>query len=162
DAMRRQLADNVGPTAVIDGCNQIDAASLVAAAQAWIGDLQRRRVKAGDVCAFVGEFSEKSIALLLALMSMRAIAMPLTLSALPELERLLAIAGTQWLIRLETASPSITAVDKFSQNHLVDQFRQIHHAGLVVFTSGSSGEPQGIFHDFERVLGKFARKPPRL
>jgi len=160
DALLRQLAENAGTTAVIDGPNEIDAASLVAAAQAWIGDLQRRRVKAGDVCAFVGEFSEQSIALLLALMSMRAIAMPLTLSALPELERLLAIAGAQWLIRLETASPSITAVDKFSQNHLVDQFRQIQHAGLVVFTSGSSGEPKGILHDFERVLGKFDKKRP--
>jgi len=160
DALLRQLAENAGTTAVIDGPNEIDAASLVAAAQAWIGDLQQRRVKAGDVCAFVGEFSEQSIALLLALMSMRAIAMPLTLSALPELERLLAIAGAQWLVRLETASPSITAVDKICLNHLIDQFRQVQHAGLVVFTSGSSGEPKGILHDFERVLGKFDKKRP--
>src|SRR6516164_5589610 len=72
----------------------------------------------------------------------------------------IAIAGAQWLIRLETASPSIAAVDQFSQNHLVDQFRQNQHAGLVVFTSGSSGEPKGILHDFERVLGKFDKKRP--
>jgi acyl-CoA synthetase (AMP-forming)/AMP-acid ligase II len=162
DALLRQLAENAGTTAaVIDGRNEIDAASLVAAAQVWIGDLQRRSVKAGDVCAFVGEFSEQSIALLLALMSMRAIAMPLTLSALPELERLLAIAGAQWLLRLEpTSNSSVAAVDKFPQNHLIDQFRQIQHAGLIVFTSGSSGEPKGILHDFERVLGKFDKKRP--
>jgi long-chain acyl-CoA synthetase len=160
DALLRQLAENAGTIAVIDGRNEMDAASLVAAGQVWIGELQRRGVKAGDVCAFVGEFSGRSIALLLALMSMRAIAMPLTLSALPELERLLAIAGAQWLMRLEPASPSITALDKFSQNHLIDQFRQVQHASLVVFTSGSSGEPKGILHDFERVLAKFDKKRP--
>jgi len=160
DALLRQLADSRA-TAIIEGHNEIDGRSLVAATTAWIDELRRRQVKAGEVCAFIGEFGAQSIPLLLALMSMRAIAMPLTQSALPELERLLAIAGAQWLVRLDAASgSSITQVDKFPQNHLVDQFRQLKHAGLIVFTSGSSGEPKGILHDFERVLGKFDKKRP--
>jgi acyl-CoA synthetase (AMP-forming)/AMP-acid ligase II len=44
------------------------------------------------------------------------------------------------------------------QNHLVAQFQETRHAGLIVFTSGSSGEPKGILHDFERVLEKFDGK----
>jgi acyl-CoA synthetase (AMP-forming)/AMP-acid ligase II len=160
DALLRQLDDNRA-TAIIEGRKEIDGGSLLAAAKGWIAELQRRQVKAGDVCAFVGEFSTQSIALLLALMSMRAIAMPLTLSALPELDRLLAIAGAQWLIRLEPASsPSVVPVEKSSPNQLIDGFRQVQHAGLIVFTSGSSGEPKGILHDFERVLAKFDKKRP--
>jgi len=83
------------------------------------------------------------------------------LSALPELERLLAIAGAQWLIRLEPDSASsVTALDRFPRNDLIDRFQPAQHAGLVVFTSGSSGEPKGILHDFERVLGKFDKQRP--
>jgi long-chain acyl-CoA synthetase len=161
DALLGQLAENARVPAIIDGRNEIDAGSLIAATKTCINELHRRQVKDGDVCAVVGEFSGQSISLLLALMSMRAIAMPLTLSALPELERLLAIAGVRWLIRLDPSSSfSVTAVDRFPQNHLVDRFRQARHAGLIVFTSGSSGEPKGILHDFERVLGKFDKKRP--
>jgi long-chain acyl-CoA synthetase len=159
DALIRQLATNTHATTIIEAQKEIDAESLLAATNGWIKELRQRHVKVGEVCAVVGEFSGQSIALLLALMSMRAVAMPLTPSALPELERLLAIAGARWLIRLEPASTfSMTEIDKFPQNHLIEQFRQIQHAGLIVFTSGSSGAPKGILHDFERILEKFDKK----
>ncbi|PWT82553.1 MAG: AMP-dependent synthetase [Acidobacteria bacterium] len=163
DTLLQQLADSRA-TAIIEGHNEIDGRSLVAATTAWIEKLRRRQVNAGEVCAFIGEFGAQSIPLLLALMSMKAIAMPLTLSALPELERLLAIAGAQWLIRLDRdLNSSVEPVEKLGDlphNQLIDQFRQLKHAGLIVFTSGSSGEPKGILHDFERVLGKFDKKRP--
>ena len=161
DALLGQLAANTDATVIIDSHNEVDVGSLLAASKEWIEVLRRRQVKAGEVCAVVGEFSGRSIALLLALMSMRAVAMPLTLSSLPEIERLLAIAGARWLIQLEPVSNlTITAVDKYPQNDLIDRFQQIQHAGLIVFTSGSSGEPKGILHDFERVLEKFDKKRP--
>jgi acyl-coenzyme A synthetase/AMP-(fatty) acid ligase len=43
---------------------------------------------------------------------------------------------------------------------LLEEFRATRAPGLVFFSSGSSGKPKGILHDFNRVAEKF-RKPGR-
>lgn len=46
---------------------------------------------------------------------------------------------------------------------LLTAFRERRHPGLIVFTSGSTGDPKAILHDLEHVLGKFVtpREPWR-
>jgi long-chain acyl-CoA synthetase len=148
-------------TVIVEGKKQVDAGALLDRTAAWVGELRQRGIGAGDVCAVVGEFGTESISLMLSLMSMGAVAMPLANSAVPQLDRLLTIAGARWLVRAEHRGDCLVQpLAELPQNHLIAQFRAARHAGLIVFTSGSSGEPKGILHDFERVLEKFQNKRP--
>jgi long-chain acyl-CoA synthetase len=83
---------------------------------------------------------------------------------LPQMRDLLAIAGARLLVRF---GPTMTAADAIveslgtpAQNGLVERFQATGHAGLIVFTSGSTGGPKGILHDCERVLEKFNTARP--
>jgi acyl-coenzyme A synthetase/AMP-(fatty) acid ligase len=160
DTLFDRLAVDKRATVIFENGSEIDAGALLYRSHAWITELRRQGLSAGDVCAIVGDFGRESVSTMLALMRLGAIAMPLSVSTI-QLERLLAIAGARWLIRCQTdASFLIEAVAGLPQNDLIVQFQAIRHPGLVVFTSGSSGEPKGILHDFERVLGKFSTARP--
>src|SRR5262249_38271213 len=132
------------------------AGALLDRSHAWMTELRRQGLSAGDVCAIVGDFGGESVSIMLALMRLGAIAMPLSDSTF-HLGQLLALAGERWVIRYQTdASFLVETIAGLPQNDLILQFQAIQHPGLIVFTSGSSGEPKGILHDFERVLGKFS------
>jgi long-chain acyl-CoA synthetase len=161
DELFTRLNADKRATFLVENSKDVSAGSLLERCADWINELQRYRVAAGDVCAIVGDFGEQSVSLMLALMKMRAIALPLTPSGMPQLDRLLAIAGASWVAQREGASNlRLTPVTGFPQNRLVAEFQATQHAGLIVFTSGSSGEPKGILHDFERVLEKFRTLRP--
>jgi long-chain acyl-CoA synthetase len=141
----------------IDGdFGQSTYAQLLAASELWISRLRTHGIGAGAVCGYVGDYSPDTIALFTALMRLGAIAAPLTRDVEHELPRFSEIAGLQWLIRFDGRGAQISERFALSDNPLVESFRKLGHAGLVVFTSGSTGEPKGILHDLERVSGKFA------
>ncbi len=135
--------------------------TVLASAAAWRDELMKAGVTEGAVVAFRGEYSTETCALFLALIEMRAILVPLTPAADTQLDGLLALANTEWMIDLTIeAGARIARLGTRQANGLLDQLRAARHPGLVVFSSGSTGAPKGIVHDFERVLGKF-RKPRR-
>jgi len=43
---------------------------------------------------------------------------------------------------------------------LLDGLRDINHAGLVLFSSGSTGDPKAIVHDFTKLFAKYQTKRP--
>ncbi len=151
------------PALFRDGA-EISFDGLLSRVAAWERDLLERGLGAGTVCAFTGDYAPDTIALMLAPMRLGGISLPLTLAAVQELGDLLAISGAQWLIRfndnLDRAGASVEPLGATAQNGLIVHFRATGHPGLIVFTSGSSGRPKGILHDFDRVLGKFAVRRP--
>jgi acyl-coenzyme A synthetase/AMP-(fatty) acid ligase len=99
------------------------------------------------------------MAFTLALMRRRAIGVPFSLGALPELRKLAAIACAE---SLWTFDPSgdwrVEALTASSVNPVLEAFKATGHPGCVVFSSGSTGQPKGILHDFEKLLTKFTVK----
>jgi long-chain acyl-CoA synthetase len=130
--------------------------ALLDASDLWVARLRAYDIGRGTVCGYVGDYSPSTIALFVALMRLGAIAVPLTQDAEHELLRFEAIAGLERLIRFDGSDGRISERLASPQNPLIEHFRRLGHPGLVVFTSGSTGEPKGILHDLQRVLGKFA------
>ncbi len=129
---------------------------LLAASDLWMRRLQENGIGSGKVCGYVGDYSPETIALFLSLIRLGAIAVPLTREVEHELPRYQDIAGLEWLVRFDGNAGIISARGGLSANPLIEQFRKLGHPGLLVFTSGSTGEPKGILHDMQRVIAKFA------
>jgi long-chain acyl-CoA synthetase len=156
---QRLAAGNTRPILYHDGEGH-SAPSLLGAASEWEHRLEATGIRSGAVCAFVGDYGPGTVSLMLALMRLGAIAMPLMESARPQMRELLAIAGARMIVNfgpaMDSASAEIAMLPDARQNGLVTKFEASGHPGLIVFTSGSSGQPKGILHDYDRVLVKFA------
>jgi acyl-CoA synthetase (AMP-forming)/AMP-acid ligase II len=131
----------------------VDVTNLISE---WQLKLAAMNVREGSIVGVLGEFSPASCSLLFALLAIGAIVVPFTKASESDLERFATIAGVELVIQIDaTEVAHVRPRPDAKPNSLVTTFRQNHHAGLVVFTSGSTGEPKGILHDCERVFKKF-------
>ncbi len=122
----------------------------------WKQALDREGVTAGNVVALEGDYSPRVVALLLALIDRGCIIVPLTNTVETQKPRFKEVAevqksfvfgeGDTW----QALSYPVEIRHPFNRQ-LID----LGDPGLVLFSSGSTGEPKGALHNFARLLEKF-------
>ena len=126
----------------------------------WRHDLHAQAVAAGTVVAVEGDFSPNAVALFLALSERGAVFVPLTRKALEPREVLTKLAQVQLLIRIdEQDGASFEALEQSADHEIYRHLRTVGHPGLVLFSSGSTGESKAAVHDFTALLEKI---PPSM
>lgn len=116
-------------------------------------------VRRGDVVALVGDFDAQSILLLLRLIEAGAIIVPLTRATQADHDYYLATA----LADLAIEDGRVRRLrDGRAAHPLLDELRGRGHAGLILFSSGTTGRPKAILHDFARFLARYRTPRPAL
>ncbi|HEX8474907.1 MAG TPA: AMP-binding protein [Pyrinomonadaceae bacterium] len=122
----------------------------------WKETLADQELKPGSVVVLEADFSPNAVALFFALMDRRCILVPLTDSVKAKRDEFITTAQGE-------VSFSIDAQDAVSINPLPNvathpfylRLRAAGHPGLVLFSSGSTGESKAAVHDLTTLLEKF-------
>jgi long-chain acyl-CoA synthetase len=121
----------------------------------WEQRLAQDGIALGAVTAIEGDFSPTAVALLLALIERRCVIVPLARGAAKRDEFL---AQSQAEIVIDVAADDAATFHRTgvrAAHTLYDRLRERGSAGLVLFSSGSTGKSKGAVHDFSMLLEKF-------
>ena len=115
-------------------------------------------VRQGDVVALVGDFDPPSILTLLRLIDLGVILVPLTVETSHEHAYFFETAQVDVVIRNGVAERIASHPPHPLAAGLVAQ----GHAGLVLFSTGTTGRPKAILHDLTSFLKRFETPRPTL
>lgn len=149
-----------GTTAIIYRESEFSYAWLLEQVIQWQARLDDHRVMPGQIVALDSDYSPFSVAAMLALIDRHNIIVPLTSSKASEKQRFIEIAEVQAIITLNAAGDwHIAVAPGIPQHALLLKLQAADEPGLIVFSSGSTGESKAALHSFTRLLEKY--KKPR-
>ncbi len=132
---------------------------LLSGISKWTVVLKEMGVAAGDCVAIFGDFSPKVTMLMLALMKNGNIIVPLTPSTASKKEKCLKTACVKSLFEFDDSDDYRFKLLHNTDNHpLLQELRKTGDPGLIIFSSGSTGEMKAALHNLQKLLAKFQKK----
>jgi len=117
-------------------------------------------IQSGTIVGIEGDFSPEAIAILFVLIEKNVILVPLDINHTNKNEKKYDIAELQLIIRIKNED-DIEFIKREAVPEKHDFYKLLierNVPGLVLFTSGTSGEPKAALHDFSKLLSKFKVK----
>jgi acyl-CoA synthetase (AMP-forming)/AMP-acid ligase II len=113
----------------------------------------------GSIVAIIADFNPLSIALILALIERDCILVPISLS-IKAIDNYIHISQAEYIINLGQNEPRITKTTTLVTHKMLLDL-QSKSSGLILFSSGTTGESKAALHNLYYLLEKF-KKPGKV
>jgi len=156
DFLLRNFKENAGAEAVIwqDATYTYDW--LCQRIRHWRERIRRQSLPSGSVVVLEADFSPNSIALLLTLVEHNCIVVPLTKAVGSRSREFMAIAQGEVSFSIDDRDKvAVRQLPNTADHAIYRRLREANRPGLVLFSSGSTGQPKAAVHDFVPLLEKF-------
>lgn len=121
------------------------------------------KIQKGDIICIKSDYSFYCIALLLALSQKACIIVPIVPTTDSEFQNKISAASVHKIISLNNSILEIIKLE-FSESDTYDNYKTItehENSGLVLFSSGTTGAPKVMVHNFTDLIEKF-EKPKKI
>ncbi|WP_206109945.1 class I adenylate-forming enzyme family protein [Paenibacillus albicereus] len=154
------LAGYADRQAMVRGERSITYADLLASCRSWSGRIREHGIQPGEVVSLEGDYSPSACGAMLALLANRNVIVPLSASVRHRRDELAEIAQVDRSIVFDGGpEAAVRTLARSGHAGLLDTFIKEEKPGLVLFTSGTTGRPKAILHDFAAFLERY--KAPR-
>lgn len=131
------------------------------AIRGWLAELERNGIVPGDVVAICGDYSPNACALMLASLLRGAVIVPLTPSSARGWDRMMQTAEVGYAIQFDSKDEwRFVSYERRAAHPLLRALAERRAPGLILFSSGSTGESKASVLDFSRILEKFRPERP--
>jgi long-chain acyl-CoA synthetase len=154
----QRAREGASSTAIVWRDTAYTYGDLVDRYEQWLSRFDEAGIPEGAAVAVVSDFSPASVACLLALLKRRCILVPLAPDSRDQHAAFVQIAEVDFRIDIDGAdvgTARITSLPWRKDHALLAEIRARGVPGLVLFSSGSTGNPKAILHALPDLLDKF-------
>jgi long-chain acyl-CoA synthetase len=155
-----RFADQDEQPALVHRDRSSSFGDLIRRVELWEPRLRDAGIGAGSVVVVDGGFFPGAVSLLLALIRAQAVVVPTTSLVRTRRAKYEEISEAAFTFEFQDEDEekwSLQRHERTVTHALTRKLIGLGHPGLVIFSSGSTGEPKAVLHDFLSLLEKFKR-----